>query len=188
MRDSPGMQSVRTGKAPRRSSGPYSVRDALNREKPVLSRAKNSTRARGSGRLGPGLARPPIRSCIRVRPRMSGSIAERKGQGRRRAARRVAVAACAGCALLTCLSEHFPRNRGTRRRYSLHTTPVHGGKYGYFVRFFARLAPAERRASAVGVAASHLLDTRSGSRSVGVSPVHSRLRRYPPANPFHREV
>ena len=72
-----------------------------------------------------------------------------RAQGPRPAACRAARSRrgmCWMCFTYTCLSEHFPRNRGTRRRYSLHTTPVHGGKYGYFVRFFARLAPAERRA------------------------------------------
>ena len=112
------MQSVRTGKAPRRSSGPYSVRDALNREKPVLSRAKNSTRARACAGVWPAgaWARAPGPSDRVSEPAHAcGSIAERKGQGRRRAARRVAVAACsAPWMCFTYLSERTfspePRN------------------------------------------------------------------------------
>ena len=109
---------------------------------------------------GLGSRARPIRSCIRARPRM---WLHSRAQGPRPAAgaarRRVAPP---GCALLTCLrdslSEHFPRNRGTRRRYSLHRLHRVHARYAVqrlrrFVRFFARLGPRACRASRAAVGA-----------------------------------
>ena len=135
------------------------MRDALNREKPVLTRAKNSTRARVCAGVWPAgaWARAPAHPIVYPSPQAEPahavwlSIAERKGQGRRRAARRVAVAACSApwMCLFTYLPERTfsPEPRNASKVQSTHYTR---GKYSDFVRFRLRASRLPSVASAVG--------------------------------------